>query len=224
MRRTLFSILVFCLAVLPGGLASAQQETPVPGDQTTSPTPAGVQIQSPLPGQALQGKAAINAYTSVPGFQSAELTFAYSRNSQNTWFFIAESDQPVAGGTVAQWDTTTITDGIYSLRLVVHLADGSQQTAIVSGIRVRNYTPIETDTPTPVTPTATLVPGDTPVPTITPTATATPVPPTATALPANPAQLSMSNLYISLGKGALGTVAALALIGLYTSARRIRRK
>jgi hypothetical protein len=224
MRRMLLSILVLCLVFLPGKLASARQETPGPPDLTATTTPAAAQILSPLPGQALQGKVAVNANTSVPGFQSAELTFAYNRNSLNTWFFLAESDQPVAGGTIAQWDTTTITDGVYNLRLVVHLADGGQQTVNVSGIRVRNYTPIETDTPTPVTPTSTPVPGDTPVPTTTPTATATPVPPTATALPANPMQLSMSNLYTSLGKGALGTIAALALLGLYASARRLRRR
>lgn len=197
-------------------LPSASENTPAPA------TPADIGIQSPLPGQALQGIVVIRGATEVQGFHSARLEFAYSENPTKTWFLIQEFTEPVTGE-LFQWDTSTITDGIYDLRLSVTLADGKQSKVTLTGLRVRNYTPIETDTPTPELPTATQVPGDTPIPSSTLTPTATPVPPTPTHLPPNPAQLSRRDISGSMGKGALGILGIFALIGLYTSIRRLSR-
>jgi len=198
------------------GVSSASENTRVPA------TPETIEIQSPLPGQALQGTIVIKGSTEVQDFQSGRLEFSYSENPTNTWFLIQEFTEPVAGE-LAQWDTSTITDGTYDLRLSVTLVDGKQVKAVISGLRVRNYTLIETNTPTPELPTATQVPGDTPVPTLTPTSTITPVPPTPTPLPPNPAQLSRRDITGSMGKGALGILGIFALIGLYTSIRKISR-
>jgi hypothetical protein len=220
----------FLVHFIPIGIVNAQGEitpttTDIPpaGENTPAPaTPAEIGFQSPLPGQALQGIVVISGTTAVQGFHSARLEFAYSENPTNTWFLIQEFTEPVKGE-LAQWDTSTITDGIYDLRLSVTLADGKQSKVILTGLRVRNYTPIETDTPTPELPTATPVPGDTPIPTPTLTPTATPVPPTPTPLPPNPAQLSRRDITGSMGKGALGILGIFALIGLYTSIRRLSR-
>jgi hypothetical protein len=184
----------------------------------------GAAIHSPLPGQALQGLVPINGNTVENGFKSAELEFSYTYDPTHTWFLINETDKPVSDGLLAQWDTTTLTDEIYDLRLTILLSDGRRDSVTVSGLRVRNYTPIETDTPTPVTPTSTPVPGDTPIPTKTPTPTVTPIPPTFTPLPPNPAQLSTQDITTSLGKGALVMLGMFAMMGIYYVISLARKK
>jgi hypothetical protein len=181
-----------------------------------------VALLSPQAGQALQGSVPILANTAVEGFQSAELEFAYAHHPTDNWFLIYESKQPTVNEALTQWDTSKISDGIYDLRLTITLEDGSQQRVQVAGLRVRNYTPIETDTPTPVPPSATAPPKATPLPSATPTPlipTDTPLPPTATPLPPNPAELSRGAVLVNLGKGALATIGLFALGGLYAALR-----
>ncbi len=224
MRRLTFLLLTAILLLSPGSSVLAQGETPSPPAETPGEAVGELAIQSPLAGQALQGTVSISGTTAIAGFQSAEIDFAYADNPLNTWFLIAQSQTPIENGELAQWDTTTITDGVYSLRLTVTLSDGSQQSVTISGLRVRNYTPIETNTPIPISPTNTPVPGDTAVPTITPTPTITPIPPSATPLPPNPAQLSTSDILNSAGKGALAILGFFVLIGFYRSIRSIGRR
>lgn len=175
-------------------------------------------LLQPQPGQPLQGVIHVTANITVPDIESVELSFAYAGDTTQTWFLIAELTLPLEGEKLAEWDTTTITDGNYVLRLVVVTRNGRRFTTTVSGLRVRNYSPIETPTPTA---SATLAPEDIPVPTFTPTLTATPVPPTATPLPPNPAQVTTGDIANSLGRGALGVVAFFALIGVYVSVRKM---
>ena len=199
----------------------AASGTPLPAtelDATQVITPT-ISIQYPTSGQALQGSIAISGTSLVEGFSTAELLFAYEVDPTNTWFLIQSYNRPISGGTLALWDTTTITDGTYRLRLVVWLSDGSQVEQTVSGLRVRNYTPIETNTPTPLTPTATLPPGETPVP----TPTVTIVPPTVTPLPTNPVELTSQKVSESLGKGALAIFGLFAMIGIYQLVKRRSR-
>ena len=214
MQRIISMVILTLILVAQALRVSASPAAPA--QATASPTPKpGVTILSPMPGQALQGLVPINGFTALDGFQKAELEFAYTHDQTHTWFVLNESDKPVAGGLLAQWDTTTLTDETYDLRLTVLLNDGRREGMTVTGLRVRNYTPIETDTPTPVAPTSTPVPGDTPVPTITPTPTVTPIPPTFTPFPPNPAQLSTQDIATNLGKGALAVVGMFALMGIY---------
>ena len=218
-------ILVLGMASEP---ARAQQGTPgaePPQTSQASPTPApGVRLQSPQGGQALRGSVPILGNTDVAGFQSASLFFGYQGDPTQTWFLIAQSDQPVKDGTLAQWDTTTITDGDYNLRLRVTMSDGSQQMASVEGLRVRNYSAVETSTPTPATPTATALPGDTAIPTSTMTPSVTAVPPTGTPFPPNPAQITTLDVAGSMGKGALAILGLFALLGVYQGIRSLGKK
>jgi hypothetical protein len=211
-----FFQLFFLLSLLslPGHRTVPQQDEP-------TSTPSQVAIIFPASGDALQGSVPVSANTAVDGFLRAELTFAYADDPTKTWFLIFETDQPTSNEDLTQWDTTMLTDGQYTLRLVVTLEDSSQLAATVQNLRVRNYTPIETDTPAP---TETPVPGNTPIPTQTPTPTITPIPPTSTALPPNPAQLTSQDITLSLGKGALGAAAVLAIIGLYAAVRNAIRR
>jgi len=224
MRRLIYVLMSAILLLSPSLSVQAQEETPAPPTVTPVATANKLEIQFPLPGQALQGTISIQGTSAIQDFASSEIDFAYADRSLTSWFLIAQSQTPVEHGELAQWDTTTITDGVYVLRLTVRRKDGSQQSVTINNLRVRNYTPIETDTPTPVLPTDTPVPGDTAVPTITPTATITPVPATATSLPPNPAQLSTTDILGSAGKGALAILGFFILIGFYASIRSIGRR
>ena len=172
---------------------------------------SAVAISAPAGGSAVQGQVSIQGTSAEAGFVSAEVAFAYSQLAAQTWFPIANSATPVTAGLLATWDTTTLTDGTYDLRLAVTLADGSQAVAVVKGIRVRNYTPVETPTPT-LTPTkAPLVTTPTPTPTLAPT-----VPlPEPTPLPANPAAVSRAEVNDSLLRGVGAALALFATGGLY---------
>lgn len=196
--------------------ASAEARTPGAGSKT-------VAILSPLPGQALQGTVLIVVDTAVEGFEAAELDFAYANNLSGTWFPIFQGNQPVAGEALTQWDTSQISDGTYTLRLTVRLSDGTQQSVTAAGLRVRNYTAIESDTPTPATPSATPPPQDTPLPSATPSPSETPRPPTPTPLPANPAVLRRGQVLVSILQGGMAVVGFFALAGLYAALRSWRR-
>ena len=76
-------------------------------------------ITSPRPGEALQGVIAVQGSTDVLDFESAELSFAYQDGGEETWFLIANLKNPVEDQRLAEWDTTTIADGTYQLRLRV---------------------------------------------------------------------------------------------------------
>jgi len=217
MLRSLCLFLLILYGFIPGVRTAAQELTP-----TSAPLP--IAIYSPTSGQALQGIVSIEGNIAVDGFQSAELSFTYSSDPRNTWFLIREFTKPASDETLAEWDTTTLTDGEYTLRLTVTLADESQPSMTVVQVRVRNYTPIETDTPAP---TATSVPGNTPAPSTIPTLTDTPIPLTATpvsaAEPTNPAELTSQEISSSLAKGALAVLAAFVLLGLYQAIRKVIR-
>jgi hypothetical protein len=183
-------------------------------------------INLPRPGDVLQGVVAITGSDDVPGFISGEVSFTYADDPTGTWFLISLLSQPVTFDRLATWDTTVITDGNYVLRLRVSLADGSTRETIVSGLRVRNYTPIETPTPTATVPTATVPTAILPTPvaptaTPTPTITMTPTPfPTPTRMPNNPATLAPSDVSSSIVYGGLAVILSFILFGLYLWLRR----
>jgi len=214
MRYLTLLVLFTSLLLVPVRDSAAQESDP------TEDVPQ-VAINSPTTGQALQGTISVTGHTSVKGFLHAELSFAYTQDLTDTWFLIYESDKPVSAGELTQWDTSTITDGEYNLRLVVTLEDGSHLPTQATNLRVRNYTPIETNTPES---TVTHAPGDTLVPTITPTPTVTPVPPTATPLPPNPAQITPQDILVIIGKGILVAFGFFALMGIYQLIRSATRR
>ena len=168
-------------------------------------------LVSPRQGGVLQGVVTITGTTDVPGFVSAEVAFSYAEDITGTWFLIATTNQPVYLDTLATWDTTTITDGNYVLRVRVYLKDGSFLDGMATNLRVRNYTPVETSTPAPIElePTATM----------SPTLTVTPFP-SPTSLPNNPAVLTTQDVSISIAYGGLAAVFLLIFLGAYLGLRR----
>lgn len=216
MRRLYLLIMLSTLIFVNPALARAGLR---PSRQAAA-TPS-IFLSSPGGGQALQGVIEIQGSTMVANFQSASLAFAYHADTTGTWFLIHESNKQVTDGLLAQWDTTTITDGNYDLQLVVNLKDGSQLTASVTGLRVRNYSAVETETPAPPTPSPTSSSIES-LPTMTPTFT--PNPPTITPLPTNPADLSQDVLLDTMGKGGLAALAFFILLGSYITVRGMRRR
>ena len=205
--RRLFAGLLALALFLPTR-ASAQAET-------------NIRIRAPASGDILQGLVNVTGTSAADGFFASELSFAYASAATPTWFLIYSTDQPVTEGLLAAWDTNLVTDGDYDLRLRVTLQDGTILETLVTGLRVRNQTPTETAT---LAPTFTPGPADTPVPSPLPP---TPMPaptathyPTPTPLPPNPAAVTPSNIYASLGRGVLIALLAFFVIALFLRFRR----
>jgi hypothetical protein len=177
-------------------------------------------ITSPAPDEVLRGPVTITGKVDAPGFISAQLDFAYASNPTDTWFTIQAFSQPMVDSTLAVWDTTSITDGDYVLRLRVSFGDGTFQEVTVP-IKVGNDLPVTTPT---VEPTATPADEILLIPTpfllaASPTPTDLPRP-TPTRLPANPVSLRQNQIYASLGRGALVILGLFAIAGLIIRVRR----
>jgi hypothetical protein len=125
----------------------------------------------------------------------------------------------LADSTLAAWDTTSITDGDYVLRLRVNFEDGTSQEVNVP-VKIGNeMLPTPTTEPT-VTPEADSVLIPTPF-LLAASPTPTEVPrPTPTALPSNPVSLRQTQIYASLGRGALVILGLFALAGIIIRVRR----
>jgi hypothetical protein len=158
----------------------------------------------------------------VPNFLSAQLDFTYASNPAGTWFILQTFSQPAPDSALYTWNTTSITDGDYLLRLQVFLADGTTQEATVPVTIQNDSLPA---TPTPILPTATpetIFGGQIPTPFLlaaSPTPTDIPRP-TPTPLPANPIALGQNEILISLGRGALVIIGLFIISGILLRLRR----
>ncbi len=199
MFRWIFSLL------FTGWFALAQQTAGAP------------RIDSPLPGQPLQGVVSISGATALDAFSAAQIEFRYESDQTQTWFLIQDEIPAIENDVLAGWDTTTITDGTYRLRLTVLKNDGSQSTYEVAGVRVRNYSPVETNTPA-------LQPDETIEASATPTATPPVVQNTPTPQPPNPASVTNADLRGSAGRGLAVAAGLFLLFGIYLGIRRLGRR
>lgn len=226
MRFLAFLFLLFLVGMTqPLASARAQEfSTPLAGSATPTLTPTltaalpAINLSYPAAGETLRGEVPISGLVNLPGLTAWELAFAYAEDSTDTWFVLAQGQEP-ASGELLRWNTQTLADGVYRLRLRAFL--GAEVREIqVAGLKVRNYT---FDTPTPLpsptftrTPARTLPPrppSQTPVPTLTTHPTHTPYPP-------NPASLSDDLVWFSFARGALLTLALFALFAWLLWVRR----
>jgi hypothetical protein len=176
-------------------------------------------ITSPAPDEILRGEVTITGEIDVPSFLSAQLEFAYASNPTNTWFTIQAFSQPMTESTLAVWNTTSITDGDYVLRLHVNFEDGSFQEVTVPVKIGNDVLPTATPEPSPTPESATIL-----IPTpfllaASPTPTDLPRP-TPSPLPPNPVSLGRNQIYASLGRGALVILGLFAFAGLIIRVRR----
>ena len=209
MRGWSFAVIV-ALAIIP---------SVVMAQGTTSPV-----IAAPTAGQILRGQVSITGTTDIPNFASAELDFAYASDSTGSWFLIQTFSQPVANSAIAIWDTTSISDGDYILRLRVTLQDGSSQDATVK-VKVQNQAPPPTVTTT-ITPVITSTPAFTPQPSTpvvvvaSPTSTSSPVFPTLTPLPPNPVEVKPGEIFAGIQHGALVIAGLFVIFAVLIRLRR----
>jgi hypothetical protein len=180
-----------------------------------------VAITSPSPDDVLRGTVTVTGRADDPNFQSAQLDFGYASNPADTWFPLQTFLQPVQDSTLFTWDTLSITDGDYILRLRLTRTDGSVQDVTVP-VSVQNDTPLAT--PTPIA-TSTPVPEiEVQIPTpfllaASPTPTEPPRP-TPTVLPVNPVALNQIAIYMSFGRGALVILGLFVFAGIILRLRR----
>jgi hypothetical protein len=165
-----------------------------------------VEVLFPQTGDVLQGMVSIIGTTNISGFQSTEISFSYQDTGEPDWFVIFQGTEPVHNGTLTLWDTTTIADGTYLLKVRVLLNDGSFSEQIIRGLRVRNYSPVETVTAFPTD--AGFIDTSEPVMSIASN-------PTGTALPPNPGELTRSNFYSSIITGVFCAGGVFCLFGGY---------
>jgi len=175
-------------------------------------------LTNPKPEDVLQGVIHVTGQVKGQGIASYEVSFGYQEDPRNTWFLLAQGTHASDEGTLAVWDTNLISDGNYRLVLRVFFIDGRQEEMVISDLRVRNYTIVETATApwkeetTPVPPT---VPADPSLP---------PVQPTATAFALNPGTVTQGDVVFSLTRGAGFAAIFFILLGTYLTLRRRSRR
>jgi hypothetical protein len=176
-----------------------------------------IELIDPLPGSAVQGLVQIIGTISIDGLEFYRLEFSSQKTQSKTWFLINENDLMITNDIIGEWDTSVLTDGIYDLRLTVVKESGESTVELSEGIRIRNYTPIETDTPSPTSdvsfPTTTIEFA----PTTTPTTTILPSPTSPRPNPAGVDQTSIADAVL-IG-GIIGSVGTL-ILALYINIRR----
>lgn len=176
-----------------------------------------ISITSPQNGETIRGQIEIQGVMDVPNFASAEIGFNYASNAGDTWFSIQTFSQPIQNSTLAIWDTTSLTDGDYNLRLRVFMQDGSVQEIIVTDLKIRNQEiPTATATQTPLP----QFDNSTPTPRIIQPTEIILSFPTSTPLPANPASVTTNSIYKIFAQSA---VVVLVLFILFSLLIRFRK-
>jgi len=175
-----------------------------------------VEISQPLPGEAVQGLVQVSGTIEVEDLVSYSLEFAYHDGDGQSWFGISRGDSPITEGMIGEWDTSSIPDNDYDVRLTVRRENNEPIVLIFEGIRVRNYSAIETNTPEPTNFLPTQTPTLVEAATITPTVEIRPSP---TPLPPNPAAISREDIESNLIKGAVGGIAIFIIFLMYRGTR-----
>jgi hypothetical protein len=162
-------------------------------------------INYPQHGQSVQGVVEITGSVTSDIFLRGELYYAYSNTENTTWFLITQLNQPIENGILARWDTTTITDGEYQIKLKLIKTDNTSDDLIIQTVYVRNYSIEPTVTPAP-TNAVIIVEKETPMPSnLT----------FSTPFPQNPAAVSSEGIKKSITIGIILTLLILAGLLLY---------
>ena len=189
----------------------------------------GPGLTAPVEGAVLQGTVEITGSLGTTGFTSAELAFGYSGDPTDTWFLLQNYPQPAEPGIQFTWNTTTLTDGDYRLRLRAVTADGSTEDYIVGNLHIRNRTAMPSATPAETgatQATETSLPAEPAIseaeisPVTETLAAPTEVRSTPTPALTNPVEMTTEGVYSSLGRGALLALALFAILGLWLRLRR----
>jgi len=102
-----------------------------------------VRISSPSNGDNIQGIVQIIGTVTGNDLSRVEVSFRYQDSDSQSWFLIDQVENSVVDAGIATWDTSTIADGTYQLRVLAIYGDGRNQQTIIENLHVRNYTPFD---------------------------------------------------------------------------------
>jgi PKD repeat protein len=106
-----------------------------------------------VPGNVIAGNVQVVGAATHPNFLQYQVEVGPDPNPSNLWYPITAAIQtPVINGILSIWNTTTVSDATYALRLRVYLRDGTTLTTVVNNIRVQNQAPTPVPSPTPSIP------------------------------------------------------------------------
>jgi len=210
-------------------LAQDVTDTPQPGTATEVVTDPSLSPATLSDGILLpQEEARLVGVVDVSGTASSAwvLSFSYKDNPTDTWFLLAQSSEPVSNGVFATWNTNSVTDGNYVLRLQINAQDGLRDFTV--SVFVNNYSSVETVAPPTPTqtltlmpvPTQTLMPNQLSSPQLEPVSTLPVWPISLPQLPPNPAVLDPKDIFVNFGKGVLAVVVIFGFAGFALSLRR----
>jgi hypothetical protein len=167
--------------------------------------PENIAINYPQNGQSVRGVVEITGSVVSDLFLRGEIYYAYNNAENTTWFLIAQLEQPMENGVLARWDTTTITDGEYQIKIRLIKIDYSSDELIIQPVYVRNYSLEPTITPAPTN-------ADVKVKEATPISSDKTF---STPFPQNPAAVSNEGIKKSIAVGITLTLLILAGLLLY---------
>src|SRR5690349_15577622 len=132
------------LLLTPANTLSPEQATQAALSPVTQVAPSGmsgcipnqIMITAPEPGADVSGTVKITGTADVPNFGFFKYEYA-SRGSQN-WATISAKRDPVTEGEIGDWNTTSLTNGEYFLRLVITDNVGVALEPCVIAVRVIN--------------------------------------------------------------------------------------
>ncbi len=126
---TLSPEMIGTLTAMPTGL--------LPTAQQSSGCISGViNISSPKAGEEVKGLIELKGDANIPNFGFYKYEFAPV--ASDSWSTIEAARKPVNNDKLGKWDTATVDQGDYQLRLVVADNQGSELPACVITIRVKN--------------------------------------------------------------------------------------
>ncbi|MCB9454885.1 MAG: PKD domain-containing protein [Anaerolineaceae bacterium] len=140
----------FALPTTQSGQLPSTAIAPPVIQASSTPLPISIVILSPIPGNVVAGNVQVLGAAIHPQFLQYQLEYGPDPNSGNLWFPASGIVQtPVLNGLLGIWNTTTIQDSVYQLRLRVTLRDGTSLITTVNNIRIQNQapTPIPSNTP-----------------------------------------------------------------------------
>jgi membrane peptidoglycan carboxypeptidase len=130
------------------GLQTPVEQAPQQACSQGTPIPVA-RIASPSGGQTLQGSVPITGQVSAENFNRYQVEYAPAGTEDfRVIGDFSTTQQPNAGSTLATWDTTGVTNGDYTLRLMVFSSGGGFVHRTVN-VTVNNPPPTPTPTPQP---------------------------------------------------------------------------
>lgn len=133
---TMNALLVPTGTISPSLMETLGATTPniTPTVQATGCIPGQIDFTAPKPGDEINGKVTLTGDANIPNFGFYKYEFAPL--GSDTWSTVEASRKVVINGTLGNWDTSTIAQGDYQLRLVVADNQGNELPACIIPVRI----------------------------------------------------------------------------------------